>query len=236
MALSVILKEPKITSYTAARNLWNLFAIDYFDKQAMERFSQVLLDCEPEKLHHLDIANALRSFAHFHYLDYDCLEVLIKETIKRAEKFEMQTLAVILNSLAALDISNPTLLTICKHILLQKIDAKATLADGEPLITVERPTLKPIDCAMFMAAFSRAEIFDDPALQESLLACFIERVDEADGETVVTILNAHAEWCHHIIDTVLIKKKQPKRVYSYFIKYNDQVLAKVIPRLIEKSD
>ena len=39
-----------------------------------------------------------------------------------------------------------------------------------------------------------------------------------------------------MIDTVLIKKKQPKRVYSYFIKYNDQVLAKVIPRLIEKSD
>ena len=75
--LDVLLKEPKLTSYTAARNLWNLFAIDYFDKPAMERFSQVLIDSEPSKLHDLDIANAVRSFAHFQYIDYDCLEVII---------------------------------------------------------------------------------------------------------------------------------------------------------------
>ncbi len=64
----------------------------------------------------------------------------------------------------------------------------------------------------------------------------MERIDEADGETLVTILCAHAEWCHHMIDTVLIKKRQPKRVYRYFIRYNDQVLARVLPKLIEKAD
>ena len=57
---------------------------------------------------------------------------------------------------------------------------------------------------MFMSAFSRAEVFDDVALQESLLDCFIERIHEADGPTTVTMLNAHAAWCHHMIDSTLL--------------------------------
>jgi len=97
-------------------------------------------------------------------MDYDCIEVLLKQSIKRADNFSMQTLAVILNSFAELDISNATLLTISKQILLQKIDSKALNAHGQPLITTEKPSLTPVDCAMFMAAFSRAEVFDDPAL------------------------------------------------------------------------
>ena len=77
---------------------------------------------------------------------------------------------------------------------------------------------------MFMAAFSRAEVFDDPALQESLLSCFMSRITDADGPTTVTLLNAYAAWCHHMIETVLLKKEQPKRVYRVFMQYNDQVL------------
>lgn len=65
--------------------MWNLFAFDYYDKVAFERFSQVLLTAEPDKLHDLDIANAVRSFAHFEHVDYDCLEVLLKQTIRRAD-------------------------------------------------------------------------------------------------------------------------------------------------------
>ena len=77
-----------------------------------------------------------------------------------------------------------------------------------PLIpSTEKPSLTPVDCAMFMAAFSRAEFYDDIALQESLISCFIDRLEEADGPTTVTLLNAHAAWCHHMIDTVLIQKK-----------------------------
>ena len=77
----------------------------------------------------------------------------------------MQTLAVILNSFAELDISNPTLLAISREILLSKIDTKAVSADGMPLIpSSERPSLTAVDCAMFMAAFSRAEFYDDIAL------------------------------------------------------------------------
>ena len=106
-----------------------------------------------------------------------------------------------------------------------------------PLIpSSEKPGLMPVDCAMFMAAFSRAEFYDDVALQESLISCFIDRLHEADGPTTVTLLNAHAAWCHHMIDTVLIQKKQPKRVYRVFIRYSDLVLAKVLKNLIQEAE
>ena len=106
-----------------------------------------------------------------------------------------------------------------------------------PLIpSTEKPSLTPVDCAMFMAAFSRAEFYDDVALQESLISCFIDRLDEADGPTTVTLLNAHSAWCHHMIDTVLIQKKQPKRVYRVFIRYSDLVLAKVVKNLIHEAE
>jgi len=116
----------------------------------------------------------------------------------------MQTLAIILNSFAELEVSNPTLLAISKQILLAKIDTKAVSADGQPLITTEKPSLSPVDCAMFMSAFSRAEFFDDVALQESLISCFIERIHEADAPTTLTMMNAHSAWCHHMIEEVLI--------------------------------
>ena len=204
VASQILLAEPTITSYTACRNLWNFYAFDYYDKVALERFSKVILDTKADQLNELDIANAVRSFSHFQHMDYDCLEVLLKQTIRRADTFKLQSLAVILQSFAELDISNPTLLTISKQILLWKSDSKAVSADGQPLITQEKHVLTPIDCAMFMSAFSRAEFFDDVALQESLMNCFLERIEQADGPTTVTMLNAHSAWCHHMIETVLI--------------------------------
>ena len=45
----------------------------------------------------------------------------------------MQTLAVTVNALAELDITNPTLLQITKQILLQKIDEKAGSALRSPI-------------------------------------------------------------------------------------------------------
>lgn len=188
----------------ACRNLWNLYAFDYYDKQALERFSQVIIEAKPDQLNELDIADAVRSFAHFKHMDYDVLEVLLKQSIRRADTFKLQTLSVILNSFAELDIQNPTLLAISKQILLSKIDGKAENADGMALIGKDRPGLAPIDASLFMAAFSKAEFFNDPALQESLISCFLERIREADGPTTVTLLNAYAIWCHHMIDTILI--------------------------------
>ena len=47
-ALKIMLKEPKLKAYTACRNLWNLYALDYYDKPAMERFSRVILETKPD--------------------------------------------------------------------------------------------------------------------------------------------------------------------------------------------
>lgn len=88
-ALSILLAEPTITSYTACRNLWNLYAFNFYDKVALERFSQVILDTKPDQLNELDIANAVRSLAHFKHTDYDVLEVLLKQSIRRADTFKL---------------------------------------------------------------------------------------------------------------------------------------------------
>ena len=39
VAIQSILAEPILTPYIVARNMWNLYALDYYDKNAMERFS-----------------------------------------------------------------------------------------------------------------------------------------------------------------------------------------------------
>lgn len=160
----------------------------------------------------------------------------MKQSIRRADQFNLQSLAVITNALADLEIVNPTLLTIVKQILLNKIDKKALTHDGQPLISGDKPEVSTVDCAMFMTAFSRAQFFSDPALQESLIACFIERLSEADGPTTVTLLQAYGEWVHHMIDETLVKKKQPRRFYHAFCKYNDQVLLHVLRHLISNAD
>ena len=151
------MNEPGLNSYLATRNLWNIYMLNYNYEQALERFSQVIRETEPDKLSELDIADALRALAHFQHMDYDCLEVLLKQSIKRADKFKLQTLAVVLNAYAELEIVNPTLLTIAKQTILARIDRNEVTIDGEPSITGEIPSLKPVDCSMFMAAFSRAE-------------------------------------------------------------------------------
>ena len=64
-AMDIILSEPALTPYIATRNMWNLYALDYYDKVTMERFSEVIIQSEADKMHDLDISNAVRSFAHF---------------------------------------------------------------------------------------------------------------------------------------------------------------------------
>ena len=50
----------------------------------------------------------------------------------------MQTLAVTVNALADLDITNPTLLQITKQILLKRIDEKATGPLNEPNLKADK--------------------------------------------------------------------------------------------------
>ena len=117
-AMSLVVKEPKLETRVACRNLWNLFALDYKCPKALARFSQVIIDAKPEELNEMDIANSLRAFATFEHVDYACLEKLIKCTIIKIISFNTRSHASILSSLADLDIHNPTLLTISKEIIL----------------------------------------------------------------------------------------------------------------------
>lgn len=64
-AINTLKKEPKLPIKIAARNLWNLFALDYKSEEALLMFTDVYLRAKPEDLNELDIANALRAFAHF---------------------------------------------------------------------------------------------------------------------------------------------------------------------------
>jgi hypothetical protein len=96
-----------------------LFALDVRNETALKMFSDVILRVgEPYKLNELDLANSLRSFAHFQYVNYDCLELLLKQTIRSAHEMKLRSLAVIVNSFSELDVVNPTLLGITKEILL----------------------------------------------------------------------------------------------------------------------
>ena len=53
---------------------------------------------------------------------------------------------------------------------------------------------------MFMTAYCRGEMFEEYELLESLESSFLSRIHEAEGQTLVTMLNAHAAWASHIID------------------------------------
>lgn len=92
----------------------------------MAKFADCISASDANNMKETDIANALRTFAHFQYM-HGSIELLIKQSIKRSQDFKLQTLAVIMNSLADLDIANPTLLHIVKQILLAKIDENAPI-------------------------------------------------------------------------------------------------------------
>ena len=109
--------------------------LKYRDEDALECFCKIICETDPAKLSELDIADATRSLAHFDYDDYDCLKVLIKQSIRRADSFKLQTLAVVLNSFAELGIANDTLLTISKQSILAKIDRDIVKEENKPLIT-----------------------------------------------------------------------------------------------------
>ena len=67
----------------------------------------------------------MRAFAHFQYVNFDCLEILLKQSIRSASEMKLRSLAVVVNSFAELDVTNPTLLTITKEILLRSVDTKS---------------------------------------------------------------------------------------------------------------
>ena len=128
----------------------------------------------------------------------------MKGSIRRAHEFDMKTLAVVVNSFAELDVTNPTLMTIAKELVLRHCDTKS----DRPIEKDDNSeNILPVDCAQYMTAFARCRMFQEVDLFETLENAFIQRIDEADGVTLATMFNAHAAWANHIIDEVLLKKK-----------------------------
>lgn len=152
-------------------------------------FTKAILEAEGKDMNELDLANSLRALAHFQHLDYDCLEMLLKESIKQSGDMKLRSLAVVLNSFAELDVTNPTLLTITREILLRSIDYKGPGSEVQELL--------PIDCAQFMTAYCRAKMFQEFNLMEALESQFVSQIDRADGPTTVTMFCAHAAWADH---------------------------------------
>ena len=87
-----------------------------------------------------------------------------------------------------------------------------------------------------MTAFCRAEMFKEVDLFECLESLFVQRIDEAEGTTLVTMFNAHSAWTLSIIDEVLVKKKHPRRVYTVFKKYNDSFFEHLAVNLIRNVE
>jgi hypothetical protein len=74
-------------------------------------------------LSELDVANALSAFLHFKHSTspsaVSCLESLIRTTIRNAKSYKMQTIGVISNALAEMEIQNTTYFNIVKNIILE---------------------------------------------------------------------------------------------------------------------
>ena len=160
-------------------------------------------------------------------MNYPVMESLIKVTIKNANEYKLQSLAVIANSLGQLDIKNQTIFTIIKNIILKEH------LDGNTEGLLDK--LKPIDCAQFMTAFCRVSMFD-LELFEALEGVFVKKIDQTSAETLVTMFTSHAAWSQNLIEECLVQKKHPRRLYNYFRKYNEEFYEHLAVNLIRKSD
>lgn len=180
----------------SCRNLWNLYALDYKSEAALQQFSDVIMATKPDALNEIDVAHSLRAFAHFKFKRYECIESILKLSIRKADIYKVQTLADVIHSLAELDIINPTLLEITKQVLLRKLDHKAVGPYGEPIVTDQDSIdLKPFETAMIMNAYCKAAMFKEVELLESLESAFLSKIHEATPSDMVVMFGAHSTWC-----------------------------------------
>jgi hypothetical protein len=113
----ILLSEPAIPIEQAGRNLWNMYALEHYDERLYDKLGKVLVQ-NYDKLGEIDVANAFRAFAHYKHTHTEqaaeTLESLVRTTIRNLSGWKVQSIAVVCNSLAELDITNPTVYTIVK--------------------------------------------------------------------------------------------------------------------------
>lgn len=139
-------KEPKLDVKLACRNLWNLYALNHRSEVGLKLFSEILLRVGDAYTHtEVDLATAVKCFAHFQYKDEACIELLLRHTIRQADDMSVRSLASIVKSFADLGNAHPTLMGITREILLKTIDAKAA-----HLSEVDVDEVQPTDCTQLM--------------------------------------------------------------------------------------
>lgn len=92
-AIKIMLRQEDLQVTWVCRNLWNLYTLDFKSVEALDRFTEIILK-SADQLGERDIANSVKAFAHFDYFNYDCLELLLKWSIKNAAKMRPFSLAV----------------------------------------------------------------------------------------------------------------------------------------------
>lgn len=105
----LLLKEPALSIEHAARNLWNMYALEHYDEKLFDKLGKVFVK-NHDQLGEVDVANAFRAFAHFKHTHTEqaaeTLESLVRTSIRNLTEWNVQTIAVVCNSLAELDINN----------------------------------------------------------------------------------------------------------------------------------
>lgn len=84
-------------------------------------FGQIIVK-NYDKMSEIDVANSLSAFATFKHIETEqaaaTLESLVKITIRNCKDYRLQSLAVITNALADLEVKNTTVFSIVKNVIL----------------------------------------------------------------------------------------------------------------------
>ena len=72
----------------------------------MEKFTEVILQSDADLLNDADISNALIAYAHFDYVNFDVISLLLKASLKKLKQMNILSVTAIVHSLAKLDIAN----------------------------------------------------------------------------------------------------------------------------------
>jgi hypothetical protein len=116
---------------------------------------------------------------------------LIENAIQNCNVFSFQSMAIVVNSMADLGVKNPVLFTNVSKNLLRK-DRKMNPPEQKEY----QAFLQPIDCAQFMTAFCRSEIFDHDLFY--LLQHNFMIFNNQSSETLITMYCAHQTWVQYM--------------------------------------
>lgn len=97
-----------------------------------------------------------------------------------------------------MEIQNVTYFNIIKNIIMEIDIQDKAIEEGKEIPLSNKSlekTLKPLDCAQLMSAFCKVKLFEGNLdLFELLERHFVKYIDQATGETLVTMYTSHAVW------------------------------------------